>query len=53
MQENNSRSSFFDDDDLNIKFEFRKPEKRDQKELALPPTVKEFLLFKGPGSSTT
>ncbi len=43
MQENNSRSSFFDDDDLNIKFEFRKIEKRDAKDLGNPPICKDGL----------
>jgi serine/threonine protein kinase len=51
--QDNGRSSFFDDDDLNIKFDFRKPEKRDQKDLNLPPTAKDNLIKQSPGSSSS
>jgi hypothetical protein len=43
MQELNGRTSFFDDDDLNVKFDFRKIEKKDTKDLINSPTVKEPL----------
>jgi len=35
----NSRSSFFDDDDLSVLFEFLKPNKNHQKDLNLPPIL--------------
>jgi hypothetical protein len=52
MQDNSGRNSFFDDDDVNIKFEFRKPEKKDQNLLNLPPTLKDYLLKQSPASPT-
>jgi hypothetical protein len=51
MQENN-RTSFFDDDDLNITFEFRKPEKKDAKDLNSPPTLRDVLTRQNANSST-
>jgi len=46
-----TRSSFFDDDDLKIIFQFSKPEKTHQKSLNQPAILKDTLVKRLPGSS--
>ena len=43
QNENNPRTSFFDDDNLNLRFEFVKPEKSHYKYLNSPPVFKSVL----------
>jgi len=43
QSESSARTSFFDDDDLNLKFEFVKPEKSHLKYLNTSPTIKSAL----------
>jgi len=47
---NNSRSSFFDDDDLHIQFEFSAPNKNHFKDLTSVPLIKTTLLRQGSSS---
>jgi len=47
-----TRPSFFDDDDLNLTYQFVKPEKTHQKDLNHPPMLKDTLMKKLPGSAT-
>lgn len=53
MAESNGRTSFFDDDDINVKFDFRKIEKKDSKDLVNVPTVKEPLSRQIGGQTST
>lgn len=41
--ESNNRTSFFDDDDLTITFQFQKPSKMSQKDLIVVPVIKTSL----------
>jgi len=43
QSDSSARTSFFDDDDLNLKFEFVKPEKSHSKYLVLSPGAKSSL----------
>jgi len=51
MNTADNRPSFFDDDDLTIRFEFRKPIKGHQKELNQPATVRNHLIKQLPNST--
>lgn len=46
-----TRTSFFDDDDLNIQFVFKKVEKVHQKDLETPPILRSNLIKQISGSS--
>jgi len=48
--ETNPRTSFFDDDDLNLKFEFGKVERHHEKHLNTPCLIESSLLRQLPDS---
>ena len=49
--ESSSRTSFFDDDDLHVTFEFSTPNKNHFKDLISVPILKTTLLRQNPASS--